>query len=964
VTVFTFADFELDVEELELRQDGCRVAIRRKPLEVLTYFVRNPGRLISTPELLQRVWGVRSMSRSTVPTSIAVIRRALSDNAKRPRFLETVGSNGYRFLPEVALVSRSTDDSQRSDRPLFVGRTQELRRLHSAIRDASQDGPLLLMITGAPGIGKTRLIEEFIPMAGHTGSRVLTARCREQSGAPALWPWVQILRDYLRSPDIDSASEAAVQAILERIAPQSPDTPSPAFDFSPVPAARARFSLFDSIATLLREPSDTTPLVLIFDDLDRADVTSLLLLEFVLLELRGAALLVVASLRNLANPRDPRAAEILARLATAFETVPALLPGLSYEAVAELINQIELPSSDYESLARALHERSGGNPFFIQQLVQLLGAGGPDEPRTGGLPDGVREAIRRHVDTLSASTKMILEAAAISGREFSAAVVSSTLHLPANAVLAAIDDALAAQLIEPLIDRPGYWRFAHTLLRDALYEQLPLAMRSALHLSTAEALEASHSPHPHPYAAEIAHHFLRAVDTGGANGAMTYSVMAAEWATSRLAYEEAPNHYRKALHALELSDANTTAARCRILLALGRSELAAGEREIGRETIRRVADLARSSGDAEHLALAALSLAPGPLALEVGVYDGLLVSLLEEAVRLCPRSPSVLRAQLMSRLSLALVWSSSEARRFELARQGHRTARSTRDQSTIAYSLLAQHGVLAGPNHLAERLRIAEEMSELSVESKDPILPLMHRILRITDLLEKGEINAVDQEIHLFTQQAHATRHPYVNWYASLFASMRALMSGRFATSMELAQEFKALGTLIDDQNAIQSFGGHQVLHLWKNARIVEAVALVEQLVARFPTVPGWRSTLAFVYAESGRLNDAQRQVDLLAEQGFEAIPRNEIWSVTIATLAHAAATIGDTGRCRDLYSLLRGPEHPSTTSSCLASEWPVSVRQRGTLLSWRWVSRVGKRPMSFSRSQPIRTGESVPYRG
>jgi tetratricopeptide (TPR) repeat protein len=442
-------------------------------------------------------------------------------------------------------------------------------------------------------------------------------------------------------------------------------------------------------------------------------------------------------------------------------------------------------------------------------------------------------------------------------------------------------------------------------LRDALYDELGPADQSRLHLQVATALEQLGGRNDRARAAELAHHFFQAAHIGGARNAVRYAELAGVDAAERLAFEEMPDHYIRALAALDLCGDVQPQDRCRIMIALGQAQLRAQDRERGRATLASAAELARENDLAEDLARIALCLAPGTLALEVGVYDPLLVRLLEEAIARCgPRNPQ-LHAQLQARLALALVWADEERRRRQLTRNALHTARSTGDPTTLALALIARHSVLGGPEHLQERLGIVEEIGPLAAESGLAELLLMHRVLKVTGLLELGNFEHLDQEIDRFSQDVHQGRHPYLVWYLDLFNAMRALLAGDFLRAQHLSNEFHEQGMRFQDQNASQSFATHRILYLWESGRPKEAASIIEQFTIRFPAVIGWRATLALFRLESGDLDEARRAFNRIARQDFRDIPHNELWTTTVVILSQICAAVGDRERADLLYEML-----------------------------------------------------------
>jgi tetratricopeptide (TPR) repeat protein len=254
---------------------------------------------------------------------------------------------------------------------------------------------------------------------------------------------------------------------------------------------------------------------------------------------------------------------------------------------------------------------------------------------------------------------------------------------------------------------------------------------------------------------------------------------------------------------------------------------------------------------------------------------------------------------------LALAWSDTDPRRSELSQEALEQARILGDDEGLAYALLARHGVLSGPVNLPSRLGIAEEMRALSSRCRDLTVGFMSRILRIAGLLELGDIDAVDVEVETYGRESTAVRLPHFSWYSRLFRAMRARMCGRFEQAKELADEFSAIGNRVDDKNAAQSLGVHRMLQLWEDHRAEEGAQLIEGYIGQFPAVRGWQGALALLSFDGGNSNLARQTLERLARRDFAGVPRNEMWTSTMACLATLSSWLGDTERAGLLYELL-----------------------------------------------------------
>src|SRR6185369_9392815 len=346
----------------------------------------------------------------------------------------------------------------------FVGREAELAELRRLVAEAEAGRGRLVLVTGDAGIGKTRTTEralEDVPPA-----RVFWGRCHETEGAPAYWPWRQVLRAYARSrPTDELRSELAdAAADVAQLVPELTERlgSSVAPDVAP---EHARFLLFDAVAGWLRRASARALLVLAFDDLHWADSGSLLLLRSVAGELRDARLVIVGLYRDAEMRRLEGAPRILGELARVSERVP--LVGLDERQVAAFVASVggEEPSP---GLAQAIHRATDGNPFFLTETTELLRAEGRLGAASGDgvrIPDTVRDVLRRRLDPTSGETRRVLAAAAVLGREVDLPALAALTDLAQPQVLGLLEPARALGLVVEVAGRPDRSRFTHALVQ-------------------------------------------------------------------------------------------------------------------------------------------------------------------------------------------------------------------------------------------------------------------------------------------------------------------------------------------------------------------------------------------------------------------------------------------------------------------------------------------------------------------
>jgi predicted ATPase len=261
-----------------------------------------------------------------------------------------------------------------------LGRDEQLRQLRAGLDAAFNGQGALFTIGGEAGIGKSRLADELARDARRRGARVVWGRCWEAGGAPACWPWVQVLRPLLNdvgTVDLRSFRGAGGRSLLALI-PEERDT-SVTLATPAAESETARFQLFDALAWLLRQSAGAQPAVIVLDDLHAADTPSLLLVQFLAGQLGDAAVMLVGLYRDDVPGENHALGACLLSLAREQATRRIRLTGLSAADTAAMIDAITGRRVG-DSVARTIHAETEGNPLFVAEIVRLLW-------RKGGLSD-------------------------------------------------------------------------------------------------------------------------------------------------------------------------------------------------------------------------------------------------------------------------------------------------------------------------------------------------------------------------------------------------------------------------------------------------------------------------------------------------------------------------------------------------------------------------------------------------
>jgi DNA-binding SARP family transcriptional activator len=435
----------------------------------------------------------------------------------------------------------------------LVGREDQLAALDAVLADARGGRGRVVLVAGEPGIGKTRLAEETARRGAAAEMQVAWGRCHEGDGAPALWPWAQVVRQLAAdlAPEQLAAMLGPSATRLGPLLPELAGSGPPPGPWPIADLAAARFQLNQAVAGLLRLLAEARPLLVIIDDLHWADVPSLSLLAFLAAELKDARLVVVGTYRDMEVTAGRPLTDTLGALAREPVVERIALGGLERAGVARLIGRT-IAGRPAQPLVDAVADRCGGNPFFITELLRLLQSerrlAAPDAAAAArrDIPVGVRDVLRARLARLPAQTNTFLMVAAVAGRGFGLDLIEAVTGLDDEAAVDAAEAAVLAGLVIEDDRAAGRYRFAHALVRETIYQDISRARRARLHARVVDALVATRGPEPEP-AAEMAYHCWQAAPVIGAGRALPHLLRAGEQAAAQLAYEAAEQQFERAL---------------------------------------------------------------------------------------------------------------------------------------------------------------------------------------------------------------------------------------------------------------------------------------------------------------------------------------------------------------------------------------------------------------------------------
>ena len=790
-------------------------------------------------------------------------------------------------------------DAAAGDSPsaTFVGREHERGRLTGRLREVHTGYGRLVLVSGEPGIGKTRLCEELTAHAREQNMHVVWARGWEGDGAPAFWPWVQVLRALAEETpgDVLTAAMEGAGADIARVVPDyarfvtvTDDAPD---------AETARFRFFEAVASLLRGLSTRRPFVVVLDDLHWADQSSLRLLEFAVAALHGSSVLLLGTFRD-AEARTPPLANTLATLARTPELERLALPGLSVDEIGDYVAAVVGDDAD-PTLADSLHDRTAGNPFFVAELVRLLQYEGKLAAPSAAafVPEGVRDVLRTRLARLPDEAITVLTAGAVAGREFDVGLLAHVCGIDEDRALDLIEAAWMTGIVDEAHDGLGHFRFSHELVRETLVDGLTSLRRIRLHRRIGEAIEELHGERNPGFLTECAHHFSEAAPAGEPLKAVLYSQRAADRLNAQLAYEDAIPIYERALELVENYDVGSWQTHTDLLIGLGWALRATGRLGDARLVLRRAMDRARSEGDPVRIARAVLGIGGGGFWGwwdEFGVADLDLVAYLERALETLDDEDSVLRCELLARLAVEGYFTTTRERRRALSGEALAMARRLEDPVALTAALASE--LLVGWNieNLEHRLALDDELVSVAAANSISYAELIGRHFRMVDHLESGDRAAADADLAacelLAERLGHYAFHVQLAWYRS----MLAFVEGRLEDAERLVQDAFERNLLSNEPAAWVAHGAQMFRLRREQGRHDELERVLRTSAERQPHLAlALLTGVATIAAEFGRVDDARTLLDAVLDADPFAAENDLLVPLHAVQLAEAAVAAG-----------------------------------------------------------------------
>lgn len=734
--------------------------------------------------------------------------------------------------------------------PGLAGRERELAAVDAVVSTAAQGQGRTVVVTGEPGIGKTRFTEEVLARAAAAGFRCGRGTW-DPDGSPPLWGWTRAVRSAFGSEAVLAPEAAGVRD-----------------------AASESYRLTEA---LLTEARSGRPVLLVLDDVHWADPDSLRLVRRVAAELIAAPLVLVVALRSSRADASAAVGDLMSAVAR-LEPLRIELPGLDVAAVASCVaasTGVAIP----DDVATELVARTDGNPFFVTEMARLLATEGSlDRPDAAGwrtVPRGVRDVVRQRLADLPSATPGILAMAAVAGRTFDVAIVEQVAGRSGTEVDEAIAAAIDLGLVEDL--QPGRYRFAHALVRDAVYETLPAPARARAHASVAAALEDLHAGRIAEHAAELAEHYRLAGDAHARSG-WTFARRAGEAAATRSAHEEARRLFSLAAELQERDPLTTAEERETVQVGLGRALLRLGRPLDAWPAFAAAGTSALARGEAAAAADMLLEITHGAVwgwRTRTHVDDAAIG--LWRAVLDAPDGvlPPTVRARTEAALAIEHMYvpdgEATSMRLIDDAVARLRAVDAAPEEMTAVLQLAS--GASAGTDLLARRVGLAEELVERATRASDEPALASALTLRGAVRAELGRLAEADSDLLRAEQLAERHSLPQVllisGWGMALLRQARGDLAGAEQDIDRLERLEQTLAT-----PGVGIGMAQRMTIRWAQGRLGELEPALREAARHQPSE--LRDLHALALVDAGRAAEARRLLGPWAEQ--PPIIRDYLW--------------------------------------------------------------------------------------
>ena len=693
----------------------------------------------------------------------------------------------------------------------FAGRADAVERLAERWKRACVEGRQLVLVTGEPGIGKTRLVSELARRAAGEGAVILLGRCFEDLQVP-YGAFVEALAHLVAHAPDDLLCDhvAAAGGDLTRLVPELasriPGVPPPVAGAP----EQEQYRLQEAVVDLLARVGEHAPVLLVLDDLHWADASTVGMVLWLVRATRPMRLAVVGTYRDTDIDRSHPLGRALAELRRSPAGERVSLTGLDLGELTSFLEQAGGQSVDAatERLAELLESETEGNPFFVGEVLRHLVESGVIRQEDGrwvgdptsvesSVPEGVRDVVGRRLSALSPEADQVLRAASVLGTEFDLTILAALVDRSADELVELLDEPCQRRLLSET-DQVDRYRFAHALIHQTLNEELPAGRRARLHRTAADAIVAR-APEAH---AEIARHLVAAGPLGDPDLAVAHAAAAGDAAVERRAWEDAVAWYRRAVDLDDLAEPDGR-RRAAVLLALGSAMNAIGHESPARQPLAEAADLARDCGDPDLFARVAATYG-GPSTRWVDLEDVRGPALLDEALELLPDEPSTLRTRVYAQRAAWEVFATDLSAGLSFSDRALEDAAACGDPEARLVAVRAAVALRIWLRHDDELARLLGELEEVSASDGNANDLVYAGLFRTHANLQAGDIAGTARTAMETYQRARELGARTTAFFAGAHLNLFRIASGRFEEAL----------AFIDAHHRPEAMGAEQLTYL------------------------------------------------------------------------------------------------------------------------------------------------------
>lgn len=907
---YVFRPYSVDLANGQLYRDKELIPLRPRTLALLVFLVENAGSVLSKDAIMDAVWADVAVQDDTLRTSIWELRKALGDDKTPRQFIQTHHRRGFSFIGKGSLQSESpteagevSPEGRRLRGPPLVGRQKAVGALRACINPAGGSGTVLCLVGGEAGVGKTRLLQEFVYGLPASEHQAVWATASDVSRETPFWLWLQVLLSMVELSTREeveraaSSSAHAIAAVFPSVGEKMGAAPSG--DTADGPLVRTRF--FDGMIDFLRNMSRAKPLLVVLDDIHLAGQSSLALLSAATQLLVGEQILFAVAYRT--GEGNPDLEQFLSSSVRLPQVTHVPLPGLTRDEATELVRLAAAGLDDAD--AARIAEASSGVPYFVLEFVREAGNRDDDEP--AAVPDAVQVLLRHRLRSCGPELIRFLNAAAVLGHVFDFRIAARAAGVAIHDALILVDEATSAGLLTDVsyADRTEL-QFDHPLLREVLVHDLREIERKGLHLRIAQAVDEL-SPGVADSKALFAHHALEAHPLGDVERMVSSALEVALEAVRTFSLEEAYASFKRQLAIVR--EASEPPIDWLVPLVQGLSEVCilSGRLEEGEAISDWARRHARARGVSELEARAAVEVSRyyHPYVPRIAPEPALF---LQEAIAGLPDRASWICGSAIGRHAIVSMHS-DPAERLSAVEECFRIAQG-----------LEEHGQRRGLYETAALASLGPDELDLQREIGEAIV---RDSAKVGDLIGErsvgpGTIVGALARAGRLRDAAARTREalvclrelcpPGMEKFARRYELMLAVFEERVDDARQTIGELEAYPVAADC--LFQPIEAAFVeLMIWRRDGFRDGVGeRFRELRARFPSFP-WRWLEPSLLVAEGRVEEAEPILAELAANDFEDLmPRMGpfAWLPIVCGLGEACVEIGEPGRSADkLYELL-----------------------------------------------------------